>query len=99
MAKEPFLLGGSRGLRSSERDGEQPGAVVGLTMLEHAEDGVQELAPDRDQGLQFGFALVQQVLIAGADSRRADGDRGAQQRGRAYRGRGASGPALRDRPC
>ena len=52
MAKEPFLFGGSRDLRGTElrREPEEFGAVVKLAVFEHAEDGVQELAHDGDEG-------------------------------------------------
>src|SRR3972149_6224277 len=65
MAKEPFLCLGSRGLPSTGSDGEQLGAVVGLTMFEDAKDGVQELPHDGDEGLEFGFAFAEQMLIEG----------------------------------
>lgn len=36
--------------------GEQARAAVGLVEAEHAVEGVQQFAHDRDQGLQLGFA-------------------------------------------
>ncbi len=38
-------------------------------MLKHAEDGVRQLAHDRDQGLEFGFATRLEFLVEGAQMR------------------------------
>ncbi len=46
--------------------GEQAGAVIVGAPAEHAEDGVQHLAGDGHQGLQFGFVACDQSLIKGA---------------------------------
>ena len=55
--------------------GEESGSLEGLLMFEHAEDSVEELAHDGDQGLHFGFAARQEVGIEGAQVRlMADGD-------------------------
>ena len=35
-------------------------------MLKHAEDGVQQLAHDGDQGLHFKFGSGQRMLVKGA---------------------------------
>ena len=53
MAKEPFLFLGSCDLREIRlgRKRQELGAVVSLVVFEHAEDGVEELAHDGDQGL------------------------------------------------
>ncbi len=56
------------------RQGKEPGAVEGLLVFEHAEDGVEELAQDGDQGLHFGFAARDEVEVEGAQVRlMADG--------------------------
>ena len=69
MAKEPFLFVGSCDLRDTRlrRERKELGAVVGLAVFEHAEDGVQEFAHDGDEGLEFFFASVEQMLIEGAE--------------------------------
>ena len=68
MAKEPFLFGGSRDLRGTElrREPEELGAVVKLAVFEHAEDGVEELAHDGDEGLHFQLPPSEQTLVEGA---------------------------------
>ena len=72
------------------RQREEPGAIEGLLMFEHAEDGVQELAHDGDQSLHFGFAARDEVQVEGAQVRfMADGDPSAD--GRACREHGAGG--------
>jgi transposase len=38
------------------------GALEGLIVFKHAEDGVEEFAHDGDEGLHFGFAAGQQEL-------------------------------------
>jgi hypothetical protein len=40
-------------------------AVEELVVFERAEDGVQEFAHGGDEGLGFGFAARQEVLVAG----------------------------------
>ena len=44
-------------------DGEQARAVVLGETMEHAEDGVQHLAGDGHEGLEFGFVACEQGLI------------------------------------
>lgn len=44
-------------------------AVEQRVMFEHAEDVVEQLAHDGDQGLHFGFAAHQQLQIEGAHMR------------------------------
>ena len=51
------------------RERKEQGAVVSLVVFPHAEDGVQELAHDGDQGLEFFFAPVEQMVIEGAQMR------------------------------
>jgi hypothetical protein len=58
------------------------GAVEGLVVLEHAKDGVEELAHGGDQGLHFGFTARQQVLVVGAHMRlMPHGDEGGHVEG------------------
>jgi hypothetical protein len=50
-------------------------AVEGLVVFEHAEDGVQELTHGGDEGLELGFAALDEVLIEGPQvGNMADGD-------------------------
>ena len=71
MAKEPFLFLGSCDLRDSRlrRERKELGAVVSLVVFPHTEDSVQELPHDGDEGLHFGFAFAEQMLIEGAKMR------------------------------
>ena len=41
-------------------------AVEGLIVFEHTEDGVEELAHRGDEGLEFGFAAGQEVVVESA---------------------------------
>ena len=59
------LLEGERGCRKGG-EGVGFGAVEGLLVFEHAEDGVQEFAHGGDQGLEFGFTAPQQVVVESA---------------------------------
>src|SRR6266699_2086977 len=52
--------------RGEFEDGEQARAVVLGETTEHAEDGVQHLAGDGHEGLEFGFVAGEQGLIKGA---------------------------------
>src|SRR5207302_2196197 len=54
------------GCQGELKDGEQARAVVLGETTEHAEDGVQHLAGDGHEGLEFGFVACEQGLIKGA---------------------------------
>lgn len=43
------------GCQGQLKFGEQAGAIIAGAPAEHAEDGMQHLAGDRDESLQFGF--------------------------------------------
>src|ERR1035437_4851219 len=93
MAKGPFLFLGSCDLRDTRlhRERKEFGAVVSLVVFPHAEDSVQELPHDGDEGLHFGFAFGEQMLIEGAEMGIVThGNEGG------HRERGASGGC---RPC
>ena len=71
LVKQFFLSGEVQenlsllGCRSELKRREQAGAVILALAAEHAEDGVQHLAGDRHQSLQFGFVAGQQILVKG----------------------------------
>src|SRR5712692_11718392 len=68
VCKGPGWMLGACGLRL-EREAEDFCSHEGLVVFEHAEDGVQELAHDSHQGLEFGFAARQEVLVKAAEVR------------------------------
>jgi hypothetical protein len=72
------LLGQGRG---DIEEGVGLGALEDLVVFEHAEDGVQEFTHGGDQGLEFGFAAPQQVLVESAQVGLVDdGDQSADLR-------------------
>ena len=61
-------------------------------MAKHAENGVQQFAHNRDQGLAFALALSEQVLIEGPQSGvEAGSHQGRHEQGAAQTHRGAGG--------